>query len=175
MHPAHHEIRFCPNKEKGSTCKFTMEPAKTIEEPPPPSLELQPYVQLSDAAQAKKILLVEDNAVNQRLILRTLSYFGLTSVDVAVNGKEGVDMVTAAPSAYSLILMDISMPIMGGVEATKLIREMGLDVPIVALTAHVIKKDRESFLTRGFDGYLSKPVRKLDLGVILPKWLDGEA
>lgn len=154
---------------------FTMEPAKTVEEPaatPPPPIQLQPYIKLSDAAQAKKILLVEDNVVNKALILRMLSCFGLTSVDVAANGKEGVDIVTAAPLAYSLILMDTCMPIMGGVEATKLIREMGIDVPIMALTAHALKEDWESFLQRGFDGYLSRPVRKPDLGVILPKWLD---
>ncbi|OBT88435.1 hypothetical protein VE02_03291 [Pseudogymnoascus sp. 03VT05] len=156
-----------------------MEPAKTIEEPaaarPPPSLELQPHVELSDAAQAKKILIAEDNVVNQRLLLRILSCFGLTSVDIAVNGKEGVDMVKAAPSAYSLILMDTSMPIMSGLEATKLIREMGIDVPIIALTAHAMKGDRELFLTRGFNGYLSKPMRKPDVGVVLLKWLDGES
>lgn len=102
VHPEDHEIGFYPNEDKGSTCPFTMEPAA----PPPPPIQLQPYIKLSDAAQAKKILLVEDNVVNQNLILRMLSCFGLTSVDVAANGKEGVDMVTVAPSAYSLILMD---------------------------------------------------------------------
>lgn len=152
-----------------------MEPTKTTEEPvPPPPLAIQPvaYVKLSDAALAKRILLVEDNRINQTLLLRLLGNFGLTMVDVAVNGKEGVDMVKAAPSAYSLILMDISLPIMGGQEATNKIRDMGLDVPIIALTAHALKVERESYLTRGFDGYLSKPVRRTDLQVTLPKWLD---
>lgn len=140
--------------------------------PQPLAIQPEAYVKLSDAALAKRILLVEDNRINRTLLLKVLRNFGLTMVDVAVNGKEGVDMVKAAPSAYSLILMDTSMPIMSGLEATKEIRDMGLDVLIIALTAHALKVDRDSYLTRGFDGCLSKPVRRRDLQETLPKWLD---
>ncbi|KFY36051.1 hypothetical protein V494_05365 [Pseudogymnoascus sp. VKM F-4513 (FW-928)] len=154
-------------------------PAKTMEEttalPPPPPFVPEPYVHLSDEALAKRILLVEDNTVNQRLILNILRAHGHTTVDVAANGKEGVDMVTADPSAYSLILMDVSMPVMSGFEATSLIRDMGLDVPIIALAAHAMKADQESFLQRGFDGYLSKPVRKMVVHKLLLEWLENEA
>lgn len=152
-----------------------MELAKTIEEPAaPPALpiEQEPDATLSDAALAKSILVVEDNRINQILIVKLLKGFGFTTIDVAANGKEGVDMVKAGPSAYGLILMDTSMPVMAGVEATKLIREMGLDVPIMAMTAHAMERDQESFLARGFDDYLSKPVRKTKLQEALVKWLD---
>ncbi|KFZ00292.1 hypothetical protein V500_01105 [Pseudogymnoascus sp. VKM F-4518 (FW-2643)] len=152
-----------------------MELFNTIEEPAaPPALPIQqePDAKLSDAALAKSILVVEDNRIHQALLLKLLKGFGFTIIDVAANGKEGVDMVKAGPLAYGLILMNTSMPVMAGVEATKLIREMGLDVPIMAMTAHIMMRDQESFLIRGFDDCLSKPVRKTKLQEALVKWLD---
>ncbi|KFZ01855.1 hypothetical protein V500_00590 [Pseudogymnoascus sp. VKM F-4518 (FW-2643)] len=152
-----------------------MELVKTIEEPAaPPALPIQqePDAKLSEAALAKPILVAEDNRINQALLLRLLKGFGFTMIDVAANGKEAVDMVKAGPSAYGFILMDTSMPVMAGVEATKLIREMGLDVPIIAMTAHAMKRDQEKFLAWGFDDHVSKPVRKANLQELLVKWLD---
>lgn len=137
----------------------------------PPPVQKQPDIKFSDAALAKRILIVEDNRINQALLQRTLKGLGFTIIDVAWNGKEGVDMVKAGPSAYSLILMDISMPIMSGLEAVGLIRETKLDVPIIAMTAHAMKGDRESFLKRVFDGSLSKPVRGKELQETLVEWL----
>ncbi|KFY94906.1 hypothetical protein V498_03652 [Pseudogymnoascus sp. VKM F-4517 (FW-2822)] len=148
---------------------------KTLEEhaaPSPPPVQKQPDIKFSDAALAKRILIVEDNHINQVLLQKMLKALGFTIIDVAWNGKEGVDMVKAGPLAYNLILMDTSMPIMGGIEAAGLIHEMGLDIPIMAMIAHAMKEDRESFLKRGFDGYLSKPVRKPELRDTLVKWLD---
>ncbi|KAL5348590.1 hypothetical protein ACLOAV_006007 [Pseudogymnoascus australis] len=148
---------------------------KTLEEhaaPSPPPVQKQADIKFSDAALAKRILIVEDNHINQVLLQKMLKALGFTIIDVAWNGREGVDMVKAGPSAYNLILMDTSMPIMGGIEAAGLIHEMGLDIPIMAMIAHAMKEDRESFLKRGFDGYLSKPVRKTELRDTLVKWLD---
>ncbi|OBT65184.1 hypothetical protein VE03_04750 [Pseudogymnoascus sp. 23342-1-I1] len=152
-----------------------MDLGKSIEEPAAPSplpMQQQPDTIFSDVALAKRILVVEDNRINQALLLRVLKRLGFTIFDFAWNGKEGVDMVKAGPSAYSLILMDTCMPIMGGLEAAGVIREMGLDVPIIAMTAHALMVDKESLLKRGFDGYLSKPVRRADLQETLAKWLD---
>ncbi|KFY04333.1 hypothetical protein O988_00857 [Pseudogymnoascus sp. VKM F-3808] len=168
------EIGFRSNEEKGSTCWFTMKLVKIIEKPAvsTPPVQQEPDEKLSDEARSKRILVMEDNSINQRIILKLLKSYGITNIDMAADGKQGVDLIKAEPSAYSLILMDISMPVMGGVEATGVIRDMGLDVPIMAMTAHALKGDRESFLKRGFDDYVSKPVRKASLQALLVKWLD---
>jgi len=105
-----------------------------------------------------RILLAEDNSVNQKVGLKMLSQLGYTA-DLAVNGLKAVE--AASNSMYDLILMDIQMPEMDGVEATCLVREkLGAKCSyIVALTAEALEGDRERFLSLGFDGYLSKPLR----------------
>lgn len=151
-----------------------MELDKTAETPalPPPQPQQEPTPQLSDAALTKRILVMEDNAVCQRIMTKLLKNLGIENFDIAENGKVGVDMVKAGPSTYSLVLMDTSMPVMGGLEATNVIRDMGVDVPIVAMTAHVMRNDRESFLNRGFNDYMAKPMRIAPLRQMLVKWLD---
>lgn len=107
-----------------------------------------------------KILLAEDNAVNQLLAMRLLEKMG-HAVTLASNGKEAVER--HARETFDLVLMDIQMPIMGGLEATQAIREeekrKGAWTPIVATTAHAIKGDRQKCLDAGMDGYVSKPIR----------------
>ncbi|KFY27802.1 hypothetical protein V493_03298 [Pseudogymnoascus sp. VKM F-4281 (FW-2241)] len=128
-------------------------------------------MKLSDAALAKQILIVDDSHINQRILCKWLEKVKHQFIDVAANGREAVDMVKARPSAYGLILMDSLMPVMGGQEATRLIRDMGLDVPIIAMIGHS-EKNRELFLTPWFDDYLSKPVRGRPLHELMMKWLD---
>ena len=115
-----------------------------------------------------RILLAEDNAVNQKVGLLLLSRFGYTA-DLAVNGKRAVIATEAGP--YDLVLMDIQMPEMDGIDAARAIRErMGSDAPtIVALTAEALEGDRQRFLDLGFDGYLSKPLQSELLQQILEK------
>jgi PAS domain S-box-containing protein len=107
-----------------------------------------------------RILLAEDNAVNQKLAIRLLEKMG-HQVTLASNGKEAVEH--AQRSSFDLVLMDIQMPIMGGVQATQFIHRAetgtGRRTPIVATTAHAMSGDREKYLAAGMDGYVSKPIR----------------
>lgn len=106
------------------------------------------------------ILLAEDYRVNQQLIIPLLEKFG-HRVQVAENGEEA--LIAARQSRFDLILMDVQMPVMDGLEATQRIRALDdpekARVPIIALTAHAVKGDREKFLSIGMDEYLSKPVK----------------
>jgi two-component system, sensor histidine kinase and response regulator len=106
-----------------------------------------------------QILLVEDNPINQKVAARLLEKAG-HAVTVAENGRVALDIVTARQ--FDLVLMDISMPEMDGLETTAAIRqrEAGTDrhLPIVALTAHAMVGDRERCLGAGMDGYVTKPV-----------------
>jgi len=111
-----------------------------------------------------RILLAEDSLLNQKLAVGLLSKWGHT-VTVANNGLEAVSAATQ--QHFDLVLMDIMMPEMNGFEATEAIRrqerERGGRVPIVALTAHALKGDRERCLEAGMDAYVSKPVRQEEL------------
>jgi signal transduction histidine kinase/DNA-binding response OmpR family regulator len=114
--------------------------------------------------KALSLLLVEDNAVNQRLALRLLERRGY-HVTVAGNGREALDAVSRQP--FDLILMDVQMPEMDGLAATAAIRaresSTGAHTPILAMTAHAMKGDRERCLAAGMDGYIAKPIKSADL------------
>lgn len=109
----------------------------------------------------KAIMLVEDNKLNQRLMESSLRRFGL-HIELAGNGLEAVEKYQADPHKYSLIIMDIMMPVMDGLEATRQIRIFeqihNLRVPIIALTANTFNADRERCLAYGMDDYLAKPL-----------------
>ncbi len=127
-----------------------------------------------------RILLVEDNEINQDVAMETLRQLGCT-VELANNGQEAVNMVK--DNSYDLILMDCQMPVMSGFEATKEIREIESvistdlagpvsPVPIVAMTAGAMRGDRERCLASGMDDYLSKPFSREELIRILYKYCD---
>ncbi|MCA9648936.1 MAG: response regulator [Myxococcales bacterium] len=135
------------------------------------SFHAQPRV---PGASRARVLVVEDNAVNQKVAGRMLEQLGCR-VDVASHGREALQMLRSAP--YDLVLMDVQMPIMDGLEATRRIRrrerEHGGQLMIVAMTAHAMESDRERCLSAGMDDYLSKPVRRRDLLRVLrslPSW-----
>ncbi|HKD02772.1 MAG TPA: response regulator [Terriglobales bacterium] len=111
-----------------------------------------------------RVLLAEDNPVNQTLAIRILERLG-HKVQVVTTGKEAIGLAQA--EEFDLILMDVQMPEMDGLEATTAIRAAeagtGKHVPIVAMTAHAMKGDREKCLSAGMDGYLSKPIRIAEL------------
>ncbi len=118
-----------------------------------------------------KILLAEDNFINQKVCLRILSEAGF-SVDAVVNGLEAIEAVKQ--NAYSLILMDVQMPECDGLTATKEIRQLGVEyanLPVIAITAHALKGDKEKCLKAGMDDYVSKPIVSENLISVIEKWL----
>ncbi|MDR2422795.1 MAG: PAS domain-containing protein [Deltaproteobacteria bacterium] len=126
------------------------------------------------AIHGAKILLTEDNEVNQLVASRILSKAGF-EVKIANNGAEAVSMVQAEP--FDLILMDIQMPEMDGLTATQAIRAMdGFDsIPIVAMTAHAMSGDRELSLAAGMNDHISKPINLTELYLTLLKWVPARA
>ena len=102
-----------------------------------------------------RVLLAEDNSVNQQVLSLTLKGLGMV-VDIAGNGIEAIRFLETI--RYDLILMDIRMPEMDGIEACQVIRKMGLDTPIIAMTANAMIGDKEIYLEAGMNGYVSKPI-----------------
>ncbi|MEI8346495.1 MAG: PAS domain-containing protein [Pseudomonadota bacterium] len=125
-------------------------------------------IKFSDKA---KILVAEDNATNQVVILSLLNKLGLKA-DVVSNGQEALKALEI--NAYDMILMDIQMPVMDGLDATRQIRKMAdLDkqkIPIIAVTASAMLEDREIFLQAGMDNYVTKPIDLTELASALGKW-----
>jgi len=125
-----------------------------------------------NASASLRILVAEDNAVNQKLIVRLLEKRG-HSVQVVPNGRDAVEILEERE--FDLVLMDMQMPVMDGFEATSEIRKRekpeGERLPIIALTAYAMKGDRERCLTAGMDGYLTKPIRGNELDEILNQYI----
>ncbi len=114
-----------------------------------------------------KILLCEDNPVNQKVAMIHLRKFGYVA-DLANNGLEALKAVKTLH--YDLVLMDVQMPEMDGLEATKAIRSAGLGVPVIAMTANAMKGDREKCLDAGMDDYISKPINPKILLEKIKQW-----
>ncbi len=140
-----------------------------LEEPPDGSAER------ADRLRDARVLVVDDNPINRKIAGEVLIDFGL-SPDFAADGQQAVDAV--ADSDYDLVFMDLQMPVMGGLEATRRIRAMvqHAALPIVAMTAHAMNGEREKCLAAGMSDYLSKPIDLSELRSLLVRWcnLPGE-
>jgi PAS domain S-box-containing protein len=121
-----------------------------------------------------RILLAEDNLSNQKFTLQMLKKLGYRA-DAVVNGQEVLESLERQP--YDLIFMDVKMPVMDGLEATRKIRELWPEngPKIIAITAYALHGDHEKCFASGMDGYISKPVRKEDLAKVLEKYKANEA
>jgi osomolarity two-component system sensor histidine kinase TcsA len=93
-------------------------------------------------------------------------------VDAAWNGAEAVSLIRQKPLSYHIILMDINMPVMDGMEATQEIRKMKVEIPIIAMTGNALKGDEETYLAKGMNDYIAKPVNRQHLIRILLRWLE---
>jgi len=124
-----------------------------------------------DMKHSVNILLIEDNPVNQKLAKLMLAKAGY-KVEVADNGREGVNKFTASPDNFDLIFMDIQMPEMDGIEATIALRAQGFEsIPIIAMTADAMKGDKERCLNAGMNDYISKPIKRETVFEVIENWI----
>jgi len=122
----------------------------------------------ADLLKHIKILLVEDNEMNRLLACSVLEQYG-AKVEEAENGLDAIKMIKA--KTYDIVLMDMRMPVMDGLQATKIIRkDVSSSLPVIALTANVIKRDKDKCLEAGMNDFLSKPFEEQDLVAIIAKW-----
>jgi len=165
-------VGFTKNSDsQGSNFYFTVTVGKLEISPPVAPVISTADLDIKELAPNKHLLLVEDNAINQTIMVRLLRGFGFEKVDVACDGADGLRLVRQKPLAYSLILMDISMPVMDGVTATRQIRASGSSIPIIAMTANALKGDEEAYLAEGMNDYIAKPVDRRLLMQALLRWL----
>ena len=145
----------------GSTFTVTL-PYPVIEEPAP-SKTSAPEIVESELTRPARILIVEDNVVNQKVVLAVLRKRKF-HMDVANDGREALNFMESA-EPYDLILMDVQMPILDGLETTRIIRKdpRWSSLPILAMTAHAMTGDRERCIEAGMNGYISKPIQPAHL------------
>jgi CheY-like chemotaxis protein len=157
---------------QGSTFWFTvwLKPGEKTEQPTVSVNEGQAEGILRNHAGDTNILLVEDNQINREVAKSLLKSVNL-SVDIAVNGQEAVNRVRIAD--YDLVLMDVRMPEMDGLQATQLIRDMTdkQELPILAMTANIFEDDRRACLEAGMNDFVAKPVVPERLFAKIVKWL----
>ena len=118
-----------------------------------------------------RILVAEDNAINQQVVREILERLGAI-IEIAVSGRHAVDKLRE-DSDFAAVLMDVQMPIMGGYEATNLIRnELKLTVPVIAVTAHAVESERQKCLAAGMNDHVAKPIEPFQLVSTLLRWID---
>jgi PAS domain S-box-containing protein len=168
--------RIWVESEAGQGSAFTFTVELGMAEPPlrpVDRLSTENSTELSGGLSGKKILLVEDNEINRELMLDLLAEFGIT-VEIAENGRKGVQKVFS--QEFDLVMMDIQMPEMDGLTATRLIRadERFSQLPIIAMTANAMTGDKENSLAAGMNDHITKPILPAKLTAVLLHWLAGK-
>ena len=125
-----------------------------------------------DVLRDARILLAEDNVVNTLVAEAILAQWG-AKVTTVINGADAIEAVEREPGAYDAVLMDLQMPVLGGIDATIAIRQRygATELPIIALTADVLVSERESALRHGMNDFLSKPIDPDRLAHALARWV----
>jgi len=154
-------------------CLATVLEPQAADAPPPQHPLVTRHTLAESQRRHERILLAEDNATNQLVAKRLIEKMGFVVVAVA-NGREAMDALETI--SFDLVLMDVQMPEMDGFEATRAIRSpdstvRNHQVPIVAMTAHAMKGDRERCLDAGMDDYVSKPIEPAELARVIERWL----
>jgi CheY-like chemotaxis protein len=118
------------------------------------------------------VLVAEDNAINQQIVEHLLQRLGIT-VEFANNGREAVDAVLSDFTRFDAVIMDVQMPVMDGLEATRLIRARvyATQLPIIAMTAHAMEEERRLCLDAGMNDHVTKPVDPKTLTATLGRWI----
>lgn len=154
---------------KGSTFKFVVVEEIVNKES---NLVVNEQTTLNyETFEGKEVLVVDDSKLNLKVAENVLKNFKV-STETVTSGLECLSCVKS--KKYDIIFMDIMMPNMSGVEVLKKLREEKVNIPVIALTADAIEGQEEKYISEGFDGYLSKPIDKTKLKVILNKYLKGE-
>lgn len=160
----------------GSLFSFSipLEPVETARAAAPAPVQATLRFPVTYGAKAGRVLVVEDNVVNQRVAVRFIEKLGYT-VDVAQNGVEALDAV--ASRSYAIVFMDCQMPVMNGFDATAEIRrrERGARIPIIALTARALKEDEQKCFDAGMDDFIPKPIDVRMLSKKLEEWVPEPA
>ena len=121
------------------------------------------------------VFIVEDNIFNQHLLKKTLTTLGIKTIGIAENGKDAILQLQTKNQLWDMIFMDLQMPKMDGIEATRHIRNLGIKTPIVALTAHALEQDRKICFEVGMNDYLSKPFKIDTIKKILTTYCNNDA
>jgi CheY-like chemotaxis protein len=158
------EIWVESEEGKGSTFFFTIQFRKASLNDN--DTDIENVQQDIETLKNKRVLIAEDNKTNQLVVMAMLEDYNM-KLDFAENGQEAVDKFKV--NEYDLILMDIQMPVMGGSQATELIREISTDIPIIALTAAVMKEDIKKTKEAGMNAHIAKPI---DIKELVNKMLE---
>ena len=167
------EIGVLSDEGEGSVFWFTISVREAKPEDMPSAAPVRNEGAVFQPFEAvPRVLLVDDNAINQKVGLRLLTKLGC-DVDVASDGPDAIAMATASDAAYNIIFMDIQMPDMDGVVATSEIRRLlgPYCPPVVAMTAYSMQEDAGRFMRQGLDDYVGKPVKSRHLYEVLHRWL----
>jgi signal transduction histidine kinase/CheY-like chemotaxis protein len=138
-----------------------------------PSREATRAVVSTGQLKGAHVLVAEDNDINQQIVEHLLARLGVT-MQFAANGREAVDAVFASGARFDAVLMDVQMPVMDGLEATRRIRQHAgaADLPIIAMTAHAMERERQMCLAAGMNDHLTKPVDPKSLTRTLARWIN---